>query len=73
MCTDAYRQALIRDLSSRASSAPTPAPSHRHTTETGYEGVAALSLRRGTTPGPDDPETSGAAAAGAVAGASPTR
>jgi hypothetical protein len=26
MCTDAYREALTRDLSSTASSAPAPAP-----------------------------------------------
>jgi hypothetical protein len=42
MCTDAHREALIRDLSSRASSAPasTPAPSQCHATEAGREGVA---------------------------------
>jgi hypothetical protein len=39
MCTDAYREALTRDLSSRAPS--TPAPSQHHTTEGDREDVAA--------------------------------
>jgi hypothetical protein len=40
-CTDAYREALTRDLSSTASSAPTstPAPSQRQADEAGREGV----------------------------------
>ncbi len=39
MCTDAYREALTRHLSSTASSVPasTPAPSQRHATETGSD------------------------------------
>jgi hypothetical protein len=42
MCTDAYREALTRDLTSTASSvaASTSAPSRRHATEAGREGVA---------------------------------
>ncbi len=46
MCTDAYREALTRDLSSTASSAPAstpapaPVPGQRHATEAGREGVA---------------------------------
>jgi hypothetical protein len=41
MCTDAYREALTRDLSSTASSAPTSrsAPSQRQAAEAGREGV----------------------------------
>jgi hypothetical protein len=52
MCTAAYREALTRDLSSRASSAPpsTPAPSQRDATEAGREDVAeggpAMTLAR---------------------------
>jgi hypothetical protein len=56
MCTDAYREALTRALSSTASS--TPAPSQA--AEAGREGVAQ-----------DDLESRGVAAAGAVAGSSP--
>ena len=58
MCTDAYREALTRALSSTASS--TPAPSQRQAAEAGREGVAQ-----------DDLEICGVAAAGAVAGGSP--
>jgi hypothetical protein len=41
-CTDAYREALIRDFSSTVSSAPAaaPAPSQRQAAEAGREGVA---------------------------------
>ena len=41
-CTDAYREALIRDFSSTGSSAPAsaPAPSQRQAAEAGREGVA---------------------------------
>jgi hypothetical protein len=68
-CTDAYREALTRDLSSTASSAPTstPAPNQRQAAETGREGVAGRPLRRRTNPGQDDLESRGVAAAGAVA------
>jgi hypothetical protein len=51
MCTDAYREALMRDLSSTVSAAPTPTPipttvpSRPHATEAGREGVVARSLR----------------------------
>jgi hypothetical protein len=55
-CTGAYREALTRDFSSRASSAPpsTSAPSQRR-----------------TNPGQDDPDSRGVAAAGAVAESGP--
>jgi hypothetical protein len=44
MCTDAYREALTRDLSSTASSAPasTPAPRQRHASEAGSGPAMAL-------------------------------
>jgi hypothetical protein len=73
MCTDAYREALTRDLSSTASSAPalTPAPSQRHATEAGREGVVGRPLRRRTNPGQDDLESRDVAAAGAVANSGP--
>ena len=72
MCTDAYLEALTRDLSSTASpaspSAPTPAsaPSQRHATETGREGAAGWPLRRRANPGQDDLESRGVTAAGAA-------
>jgi hypothetical protein len=68
-CTDAYREALTRDFSSRASSAPTstPAQSQCQAAEPGREGAAERPLRRGTNPGEDDLDGSGVAAAGAVA------
>jgi hypothetical protein len=70
MCTDAYRAALTRDLSSTASSAPasTSAPGQRHATEAGREGVAGRPLRRRTQ---NDLESRGVAAAGAVAESGP--
>jgi len=73
MCTDAYREALTRDLSSTASSAPasTPAPSQRHATEAGREGVVGRPLRRRTNPRQNDLESRGVAAAGAVAESGP--
>jgi hypothetical protein len=46
MCTDAYREALTRDLSSRASSAP----GQRHATEAGREGAAAADAGAGSGP-----------------------
>jgi hypothetical protein len=61
-CTDAYREALTRDLSSTASSAP----SQRQAAEAGPEGVARQPLRRRTNPG-QDLESRGVAAAGTVA------
>jgi hypothetical protein len=70
MCTGAYREALTRDLSSTASSAPTstPAPSQRQAAQAGREGVAGRPRRRRrTNPGQDDLESRGVAAAGAVA------
>jgi hypothetical protein len=67
MCTDAYRQALIRDLSSTAS----PAPGQRHATEAGREGVAGCPIRRRAHPRQDDLESRGVAAAGAAAGSGP--
>jgi hypothetical protein len=73
MCTEAYREALTRDLSSTASSAPasTPAPSQRHATEAGREGVAGRPLRRRANPRQNDLESRGVAAAGAAAGSGP--
>jgi hypothetical protein len=73
MCTDAYREALTRDLSSTASSAPasTPAPSQRHATEAGREGVAGRPLRRRANPRQNDLESRGAAAGGAAAESGP--
>jgi hypothetical protein len=72
-CTDAYREALTRDLSSTASSAPasTPAPSQHQAAEAGREGVAGRPLRRRTNPGQDDLESRGVAAAGTVAESGP--
>jgi len=61
MCTDAYREALTRDFSSAASSAPGQCQAG----EAGCEGVAGRPLRRGTNPGQDDLESRGVAAAGA--------
>jgi hypothetical protein len=48
MCIDAYREALTRDLSSTASSAPTstPAPSQRQAAEAGHEGAGAVAESR---------------------------
>jgi hypothetical protein len=77
MCTDTYREALTRDLSSTASSAPTSAPastsapSQRQAAEVGREDVAGRPLRRRANPGQDDLESRGIAAAGAVAGSGP--
>jgi hypothetical protein len=70
MCTDAYREALTRDLSSRASSgpAPTPASSQRQAAEAGREAIVGRSLQ---CPGQDDLEGPGVAAAGAAAGSGP--
>jgi len=68
-CTDAYREALTRHFSSTGSLAPTstPAPSRRKAAKTAREGNAGRPLRRRTDPGQDDPESPGAAAAGADA------
>jgi hypothetical protein len=73
MCTDAYREALTRALSSTASpaSASTSAPGQRCAAEVGREGVAGRPLRRRANPGQDDLETRGVAAAGTVAGSGP--
>jgi hypothetical protein len=48
MCTDAYREALTRDLTSTASPAPASAsaPSQRHATEAGRERVPASDRER---------------------------
>jgi hypothetical protein len=72
-CTDACREALTRDLSSTASSAPasTPAPSQRQAAEAGREGVAGRPLRRRRNPGQADLKRRGVAAAGAVAESRP--
>ena len=52
MCTDAYREALTRDLSSTASSAPAPAPapSQRQAAEVGREGAVGRPLRHRRNP-----------------------
>ena len=65
MCTDAYREALTRDLSSTAS--PAPAPGQCQAGEADREGVTGRPLRRRTNPGQDDLDSRGVAAAGAVA------
>ena len=70
-CTDAYREALTRDLSSTASPAPAPAPGQCQAGEAGREGVAGRPLWRRTNPGQDDLESRGVAAAGAVAESRP--
>ena len=72
-CIGAYREALTRDLSSTASSAPTStsAPSQRQAAEAGREGVVGRPLRRRTNPGQDDLESRGVAVAGAVAESGP--
>jgi hypothetical protein len=62
MCTDAYREALTRDLSTASS-----APSQRHATEAGREGVVGRPLQRRANPRQNDLESRGVAAAGAVA------
>jgi len=59
-CTDAWREALTRHLSSRAPSAP--APGQRQAAEAGREGVAGRPLRRRSDPGQDDLESPGATA-----------
>jgi hypothetical protein len=76
MCTDAYRAALTRDISSPASPAPrlspssAPVTSQRQAAEAGREGVLERPLRRRTKPGPDELEGRGVAA-GRVADMSP--
>jgi len=65
MCTDAYREALTRDLSSTAS--PAPAPGQCQAGEAGREDVAGRPRRRRTNHGQDDLESRGVAAVGAVA------
>jgi hypothetical protein len=65
MCTDAYRQALIRDLSSMAP-ALTPASLRRQAAEADREGVVR-SLRRRADSGQDDLESRVVAAVGRVA------
>jgi hypothetical protein len=56
MCTAAYREALTRDLSFTASSAPasTPAPGQRHATEAGREDVAGRPVRPPADPRQND-------------------
>jgi hypothetical protein len=71
MCTDAYREALTRDLSATAFPAPAPAPSQRHATEADREGVAGRPLRPRANPRQNDLESRGVAAAGAAAGSGP--
>ncbi len=72
-CTDAWREALTRDFSSTAPSAPTstPAPSQGHAAEAGREDVAGQPLRRRRDPEQEDPEVPGVVAAGAVAESGP--
>jgi hypothetical protein len=55
-CTDAYREALIRDFSARASSAPasTSAPGRRRAAEDGREDAAGPPAQRRSETGPDD-------------------
>jgi hypothetical protein len=62
-CTDAYREALIRDFAATASSTPAsasrPAPSRRQAAEAGREDAAGRPAQR-TDPEQDDLATSGA-------------
>jgi len=69
MCTDAYREALTRDLSSTAS--PAPAPGRRQGAEADREGAAGRQFRRRANPRQNDLESRGVAAAGAAAGSGP--
>jgi hypothetical protein len=69
MCTDAYREALTRDLASKASSAP--APRQRQIAEAGREGAVRPPFRRRPNPGQDDPENRGATAAGTATESGP--
>lgn len=62
-CTDAYRAALIRDLSSTASPAPTSAPVPGQAAEAGRDGAAGRPLPRHTEPGQGDPGNRAAATA----------
>jgi hypothetical protein len=73
MCTDAYREALTRALSSPASSAPTSTsvPSQPQAAEAGREGVAGRPLRHRPNSGQEDLESRGVAAVGAVAESGP--
>jgi hypothetical protein len=71
MCTEAYREALTRDLSARASSALKPALRLRPAAEANREGVAGQPLRRRPNRGPDDLEVRGVATAGAAADRAP--
>jgi hypothetical protein len=52
-CTDAYREALIRDFSARASSAPASAPAA--TSEPSRRHAAGAGRTDRTDPEPDDP------------------
>jgi hypothetical protein len=72
-CTDAYREALTRDFSSTASSAPasTPAPTQRQVAEAGRQGAEGRSLQCRKSPGQDDLENRGVGAAGVAAGSGP--
>jgi hypothetical protein len=71
MCTDAYRAALIRELSSAASTS-TPAPSQRPATEPDREVVARQPLPHHPDLGSDDPAGLGAAVASVLAERGPT-
>lgn len=68
-CTDAYRAALIRDLSSTASPAPASAPveGQRQAAQAGRDGVPGGPLRRRTEPGQDDRGVAAAPAEDATA------
>ncbi len=73
MCTQAYREALTRDLACTASSAAasTTAPGQRHAAEVGRDGVAGRQLRRRANPRQNDSESRGVAAVSAAAESSP--
>jgi hypothetical protein len=62
-CTDAHREALMRDFAAKAS--PAPAPGQRQAAGDDLENAAGRPPRRGTNPGQRDGETRGGAAAGA--------
>jgi hypothetical protein len=63
MCTDAYREALTRDLSPTA-----PAPGQRQAAEADRENAAGRLIQRRPDPGQGNPGSRGIAAAGAAAG-----
>jgi len=71
MCTAAYREALTRDYSSTASSAPVPSQCHVTEAEADREGAAEPPLRRRMKLRQNGLESRGVAAAVAEAESTP--